>query len=161
MTQRKKKIARWVLQGICVLVMFVGFSCVLLLITTALSMPRDDLALLCFWVLYSGIMLVVGAWLTRDSYLMFRGRAFGAIRSLPAVLAFSVIGLVVKPLDSFAAPLVSGIQARTLVSLACFLVALLAAVLVYSLGTKLLQRLADAAYGPPDISGTQPSPDKQ
>ncbi len=161
MVQPKKKITRWVLQGISILGMLLGLSFVCCSIPMIFSLPRDDLALLCFVLLLSGTFLVLGSALLYTSYRMFRGTGFGAIKSLPAVLAFSVFGLVVKPVDSFAAPLVSGTEARTIVSLACGVVALLASVLVYSLGTKLLTRLADAAYSPQDTSATQPSPDKQ
>jgi hypothetical protein len=161
MTQLKKNTAKRVLQGIAILGMLLGLPLVLCSIPMIFAMLKDDLAHLCFGLFFMGFGLVLGSALLYSSYRLFRGTGFGAIKSLPAVLAFSVIGLTGQPLDSFATPLVSGIQARTLVSLACFLIALLAAVLVYSLGTKLLQRLADTAYGPPGIAGMQPSPDKQ
>ena len=77
---------------------------------------------------------------------MFRGTGFGAIKSLPAILALCVCGSVEERIHSLVVPLVSGNRAKDMVVFASIVPALLAAVLVYSLGTRLLQRLADTAY---------------
>ena len=61
MTQPKKTTARLILQGISVLGMLLGLSLVLCSITMIFAMSRDDLAHLCFGLLFVGFGLVLGS----------------------------------------------------------------------------------------------------
>jgi hypothetical protein len=155
--QLKKIIALLVLKGISVLGLLLGLTCLLGPIMLACFIPRDDLdpALLCIMLITSVTMLVIGAWLMYDCYRMLRGKSFGVISSIPAVLAYMVFGSVVEPVHRFAITWVSGIRARTRVDLASGLVALVCAVLVYVVCTKLLKRLLEAAYSPEELKNRQ------
>ena len=122
-----------------------------------LFIERDDLAILCILLITSGALLVLGPYLMYDSYLMFRGRAFGAIKSISAFLAIFSCGSVV----GFAATSVSGELPACIGDIVVAFAPLLVLVLVYSICVKLLKRLLQVAYSPEEISETQRSADKQ
>lgn len=157
MAQLKKKIAKLALQGISILGMLFGFSLVYFSIAIVFYVPRGDLAHLCASLGLLAILLVLGLPFIYTSYLMFRGKAFGAIELIATVLAIFVFGSVVDPVYLFAAKSVSGIHARTVVGLASCLATLSLSVLVYLICTRLLKRLVKVAYHPEKVSETRHS----
>jgi hypothetical protein len=161
MAQLKKTIARLILHGICVLGILIGFSLVYLTITVFFPALRDNIAFPFFELLVLGFMLALCVFLIRDSYLMLRGKTFGAIKTVSVLIALMFFSSVVDPIHRFAVKFMSGIQARTVVEFASFSTCLLLSVIVYLICIKLLKRLLKVAYGPEKISEIQNSMDKQ
>ena len=151
MAKLKKNIAGLVLKGISILGILFGLSCVFP-IMMIFFIQRDDLDLLWLWLLLSGSLMLLGAWLMYDSYLMFRKKSFRAIKSIPAVLALFAFDLPVRLVKSFETASVSGRVTRYIedvIAFASFIVAWILFLLVYLIFTKLLKKLVEAAYGPP------------
>ena len=165
MAQLKKNIARLILQGISILGIFFGFVCFLGGISFMIfSIQRDNLSELCFSLIFLAWMWVLGIYLLYPSYKMLRGRSFGVIKSIAALLALMSLNLIDPFVEFFTTTLVSGKKARfieDIVGCSSFLFFVLVFVLVYKISVKLLERLREAAYGPKKISGTQHSTDKQ
>ncbi len=154
MAQSKKNIARWVLQGICVLGILSGFLCVMAGVTMLLALPtKDDIFGLCFLLGFMAIMLVVGAWLARDCYRMLRGRSFEAIRSISAILALMPMSWIIEllPEERFIG---EGGSAGHFIAFAVDMAPLVAFLVVYFACKKLLTRLRKAAQGPEEPSET-------
>jgi len=155
---KKKNIARLVLQGISILGIFFGFiwlGCPIAFISgiQRVNHAIDDAFYYALLIL-SGALSILGAYLIYTSYLMLRGREFGAIKLISAFLAMISFGMV-QPLVSASGKIASFI--KDIAGLA----SLLFPVLVYLICVKLLKRLLKVAYGTKEISGTQHSTDKQ
>jgi hypothetical protein len=160
---KKKNIARLGLQGIGILGIFFGFALFCCSIAVILTIQRDNLVIDAFdyvWLVLSGSLLLVGANLIYTSYLMFRRRAFGAIKSISAFLAMISFGLVLPLVKVLTTTTDSEETARFIEDIFYF-ASLLFLVLVYLICVKLLKRLLKVAYSPKNISGTQHSTDKQ
>jgi hypothetical protein len=154
MAKVNKNTARLILRGIGALGVFLGFSFIFVAVAIIIPVGKDTIAIASIRVISSITLLVLSAYLISRSYLMFRGRAPGGIRSIPGVLAFLVFGLVAGRFGSFAMALVTGVEAKTIVGLVCSFAALLLSALVYLICAKLLKGLAEA-YSSEDISGTR------
>jgi hypothetical protein len=148
MAQAKKIAARSVVQGINVLGVLLGFGCCLAGVGMLLSIPGERAVSRWLVAGFSVFMLVAGVWLLQDSYRRFRRRSFEGIKSVAKNLAFGVLGLVAYSLNRFGDTLDLWIHARTLVNLT----PLFAAWLVYSICTKLTNRVLKAASGPEEPS---------
>lgn len=160
MTQHNRTIVRWFLQGICVLGILIGvffiFSFFIFIFFFVFPIPRDDLLFLCLEFLASVFMLALGVFLICDSYLMLRGKAFGAIKDfsvLVALMFFSLVGPLCEYVESAS---VGKKKARFIEEIigVSFLISFW---LVYLICKKLLKRLVELAYGPEKMSGTQNS----
>ncbi len=160
MAQLKKNIARLVLQGISILGILFGFSCFFVAIFIIFSILRGNLAIDYVGLIFLGALLVLGTYMIYTSYLMFRGRAFGAIKSISVLFALFLSVLVRQLGEVFTPTSVSGKTARLIEDIAG-LASLLSIVVFYLICIKLLRRLLKAANVPKDISGTQHSTDKQ
>ena len=163
MVQPKKIVARLALQVISVLGIIWGFMFFYFAINMIFSYPIDNLY---GWLMFSGGGLVFGAYLLYPSYLMLRGKSFGGLKSIAALLAFFSFILVCRLDTAFTSTLNSGTMAssakkREIVEFAFYIFSMIAFVLVYKISVKFLERLRIAAYGPLEISGTQNSTDKQ
>lgn len=164
MAQRKKIIALSVLKGISIFGILIGLSLVYFTVVVILPTllednfaPENHLALRCGEFIFSGVVLIVGAYLVYTSCLMFRGRTFEAFKTFSVFVALSLFISVVDPLCRLPIEWVNGEEARALVGLASFFVALFLSVFVYLICVKLLKRLVEVAYGSEHISGTQNS----
>ena len=149
MAERKKTVARLILQGICVLDILIGFCFLCLAITMLFPIPRDNLFLLCTLLLGLGIMLAIGVILIRDSYLMLRGKAFGAVKDFSVLVALIFFSLI-QPVDE-------SIKDKSISEEKAMIIYVFAFWLVYLIGVKLLKRLVKVAYGPEKISGARSS----
>jgi 4-amino-4-deoxy-L-arabinose transferase-like glycosyltransferase len=160
MVRATNNAARLVLQGISVLGILFGFICILGGTIGFFSIQREDFTSLWLVLSISVILLVVGAWLARDCYLMLRGRAFERTKAISGLLAFVLFGwvesLFVGVDDAFVD--VKGFVGD-IVFLATWLPSVVCAVLVYSISTRLLNKLVETAHGPQDRSGKQHSVD--
>lgn len=155
MTQSKKNTARWVLEGISGLGVVLGVGLFLVSIVTPLEMLNEDFVTLCFTLGFSAITLVVGAWLARDCYRMLRGRSFEGIKSISGLLAIMFFGSVAPWLEVLDNQFPG--DRRVVGGLVVFLAdiaILIAAVAVYSICMKLLNRLVKAARGPAEPAET-------
>lgn len=156
MAQLKKNIARLVVKGISILGIFFGFIWLgsPIAVISAITILKDNLAIYYAFLILSGALSILGAYLIYTSYLMLRGREFGAIKLISAFLAMNSFGML-QPLVSASGKIASFI--KDIAGLA----SLLFPVLVYLICVKLLRRLLKVAYSPQEISGTQHSTDKQ
>ena len=163
MAKQKKNIARLVLQGISVLGILSGIGCFLCAIVLIFPFPREDLIDLFFMFVMSLWMLVLGAFLTYPSYQMLRGRSFLVIKSMAALLALDVFGLLMIHAEDFNTFFFSNmpIEIKAFAELVPFLLSTFVSVLIYKICKKLLDRLVVAAYGPEAISETKPATEKQ
>ncbi len=152
MAQAKKNIARWVLQGICVLGILLGASWVCVAINMLFVIHRDDPYDLWVTLALSGLILLIGAWLARDCYRMLRRRSFGGIKSISAIVALLSMGFVGRWLMDLRAE-----AENRLVHDLAGLAPLLFVVLVYFGCKKLLNRLRKTAYGPEESAETPDS----
>ena len=161
MAQPKKNIARLVLQGISILGILLGLGCFCSSIAMIFSFDRKNLYGL---LMFSGIGLVLAAFLIYPSYKMLRGRSFEVLKSIAALLALTSFSFI-EPFTDFIRTRLVGENASTvkeaMVDFSSFLLFVLVSVLVYKGSVKLLERLKKAAYGPKHISETQNSTDKQ
>ncbi len=163
MAQQKKNIARLVLQGISIIGILCGFAFFSSAIVMIFWFPRDNLTQLCILLIMSVWMVILGAFMLYPSYKMLRGRSFGVIKSISALLALMSFSLI-EPFNEVLTTSVTGemsIVTKSIVNFASFLLFVLFSVLVYKVSVKLLERLKEAAYGHKNISGTQNSTDKQ
>ena len=164
MAQRKKIIARLVLQGISILGILLGFTFFYIAIGMIFLIQRDNLTELCLSLFISVCMFVLAAFLIYPSYLMLRGKSFGVIETIAVLLAWTLPAFVFLLVEAFTTTLDSEKKAwptEPIVVLVCLLVYLLVLVLVYKISVKLFERLKEAAYGPEKTSETQNSTDKQ
>lgn len=158
---RKKNIAKLILQGISILGILSGLGCFCSVIAIILSIQRDTLTIISSLIV-SIVGFVLGAYLIYNSYLMLRGRAFGLLKSIPALLALMTFGLIMP----FAEDLIGSDSRETSTVIAVMIdfgylaLSVLVFILVYKICIKLLERLRMAAYGPIN-SETQSSLDKQ
>jgi hypothetical protein len=153
MAQQKKNIARLILQGISILGIFFGFTWVCGAIISVFPIERDNGVIDYIVLIFLGALLVLGTYTIYTSYLMFRGRAFGAIYLISVSLALIPFTLVLRLVEVFAAKS----DKEKILSIA----SLLFLVFVYLICVMLLKRLLKAAYGTKEISGAQRSTDKQ
>jgi len=160
MAQLKKNIARLVLQGISILGLLLGISLFCFAIVFIFSIQRDNLVILCLWLIISGGALVLGIYMMYTSYLMFRWRAFGAMEWISVLLAISSFGWVHQLVEFLATTSGSGRMPRFVEDIA-YVADLPLPVLVYLICIKLLKKLLEVADSPKKISATQPSTDKQ
>ena len=158
---KKKNIARLVLQGISILGILFGLSffCCATAIIYWIQEERSNLAIL-YSLIFSGVLLILSIYLIYASYLMFRGRAFGAIYSISVFLALIFSGLFDSLIEVFTTTLYSGKMARFIEDILRF-ASLLFFLLVYVICVMLLKKLLKLVYSPLEISGTQHSTDKQ
>ena len=164
MAQQKMNIARLVLQAISILGILCGFAFFSSAIVMIFWFPRDNLTQLCILLIMSVWMVILGAFMLYPSYKMLRGRSFGVIKSISALLALISFSSVMQFADVFITTLESEKETRfigIIVNFASFLFSALVFAIVYKVSVKLLERLRIAAYGPKNISETQNSTDKQ
>jgi hypothetical protein len=162
MVKEKKNIARLVLQGISILGILFGLSffCCASAIIPAIQKERSNLAIQCGMIIFSGVLLILSIYLIYASYLMFRGRAFGAIYSISVFLALIFSRLFDSLIEIFTTTSYSGKMSRFIEDILGF-ASLLFFLLVYLICVMLLKKLLKLAYSPQETSGTQHSTDKQ
>jgi hypothetical protein len=163
MAQSKKNIARLALQVISILGIIWGFMFFYFAINMIFSYPIDNLY---GWFMFSAGGLVFGAYLLYPSYLMLRGRSFGGLKSIAALLAFFSFILVCRLDTAFTDTLdsetmASSAKKKEIVEFVFYIFSMVAFVLVYKISVKFLERLRIEAYSPEEISETQDSTDKQ
>ena len=159
MAKLKKNIARLVLQGISILGIFFGFSWVGCAIISAFPIEGDSRAIDYVGLIFSGVLLVLGTHLIYTSYLMFRGKAFGAIHLISVFLALIPFSLVVSLIKVYEAT--SDSEKIVKFEDILYIASLPFLVFVYLICVMLFRRLLKAANVPKNISGTQHSTDKQ
>jgi len=141
-----KNTARLMLKGMSIIGILLAFYFFLCAIFVIASLGRDPLVVKCSMFVFSGAVLVLGAYLMYSSYLMFRGKGFQAMKPICGSFLF-VLFSVVRPLViSLLTTSVSGEEARSLedkISLTLLLLFLL----VYSICVKLSKRLLTKAEG--------------
>jgi len=158
----KKNIARLVLQGISILGILFGLSlfCCATPIISWIQEERRNLAIQCGLLIFPGALLILSIYLIYTSYLMLRGRAFGAIYSISVFLALFFSFLFDSLIEVFTTTSDSGKTTISIEDIMGF-VSLLLFLLVYLICVVLLKKLLKVAYSPQEISGTQDSTDKQ
>lgn len=151
MAQLKKNIARLALQGISLLgiiwgLMFFYFAIILFFPYQKVNIYG--------WIMFSGGGFVFGSYLIYPSYLMLRGRSFGGLKSIAALLAFFSFILICRLDKAFTTTFDRGTMAssiKEIVDFAFYLFSMLTFVLVYKISVKFLKRLNIAAYGSENI----------
>jgi hypothetical protein len=161
MTQRKKTVARLILQGMCVLGILLGLSCVCFAVFLTIDIfspihQRDSLFFLCMEFLILLFMLALGIVLIRDSYLMLRGKAFGATKDFSVIVTLAYFVLAEPFLFIYENAPKGKRMTRFIgdIIIIAFFVSIWG---VYKICVKLLKSLAEMAYGPQVLSGIQSS----
>ena len=159
MAQQKKNIARLILQVISILGILFGIGLFSTSIAMIFSFDRENLF---GWLMFSGVGLVLAAFLIYPSYKMLRGKSFEVIKSIAALLALTSFNLI--PFAENLTKSDSGEMSRITEDIIIFgslALSWLAFILVYKVSVKLLERLRIAAYAPKIIPETQHSTDNQ
>ena len=148
MAKAKKNTARWVLQGISGLGIVMGGGFLLAAHATSLGVlrkDRGDLAVLCFGLGLSAIILVIGAWPARDCYRMLRRRSFEGIRSISVIVALTFLSPVVPWLEALHDKFPGDRRGvETLILFVVDIGPLIVAVVIYRICVKLLDRLRES-----------------
>ncbi|MCP4609049.1 MAG: hypothetical protein GY845_10100 [Planctomycetes bacterium] len=159
MAQQKKNIARLVIQAISILGILLGFGFFSSSIAMIFSFDRENLY---GWLMFSGVGLVLAAFLIYPSYKMLRGRSSEVLKSIAALLALTSFSLIPFAEDLTTSD--SGDMSRFTKDIIIFgslALSWLAFILIYKVTVKLLNKLLEKAYGPKIIPETQISTDKQ
>jgi hypothetical protein len=154
MAERKRIIAKWAVGGISVLGILFGFYLFSYVFFVIVPIPSDDLTLLVILLTVSGILLALGAYMIYTSYLMLRGKAFGAIESISVLAALIYFGSVepfFEPLGKVIAAALGNEKLASSIVNIIGLAALISMVLVYLICVKFLKKLLEVAYGPKRI----------
>jgi hypothetical protein len=158
----KKTIARLILEGISILGILLGIIFLYMAIDMTLPIHRDELNKLYFLFFPLVWGFVLAGFLIYPSYLMLRGRSFGILKTIAALLALTLSSPIIHLYTAFPKTLDSEDRfIKDSVIFASLAVYWLVFAFVYKISIKLLEMLKEVAYGPEKISETQNSTDKQ
>ena len=105
-------------------------------------------------------MLALGIVLIRDSYLMLRGKAFGAAKDFSLIVTLTYFALA-EPFLFIYENTLNGKRMTGFIEDIITIAFFVSVWGVYKICVELLKRLVEMAYGPQVLSGTQSSSDEQ